>query len=153
MPRVTKNAPRPFKREGMHRLNCSALECPGYMYGTVANLETMLATFGRLPACACGESFECERLELAAALGLEHPAEEALRRVQDHKERAQLRRIGRNGELERRMAGTLNNMAAVALDELRRDERAAARARRLAALNRGTSTATARETAAADIPF
>lgn len=153
MPRTTKNAPRPFKREGMHRLNCSAIGCPGYMYGTVANLETMLSRFGRLPACACGEPFECERLELAAALNLEHPAEEALRRVQDDKERSQLRSIGRNGEMTRRLAGTLNDMSAVALEELRADERAAARARRVSALNRGTSTAAARSSAAASIPF
>jgi hypothetical protein len=117
-----------FKRGGLHKLACPT--CPGYGYATVANLETV-----GLPVCACGETFQPERLEVALLLGLDDaPVVMALRQRTDDKERSQLRSLRRNGEMVRRLAGTLNDMSAKALEEIRSEQREQARTRRLNAL-------------------
>lgn len=54
--------PAPFKRTGLHRLECEA--CPNYVYATVAALETH-----GLGRCPCGEPFWPAVLELAMHLG------------------------------------------------------------------------------------
>ena len=54
-------AEKKFSRKGLHRVECPA--CPGYAYGTVANLETV-----GLPLCACGERLQPTELELAFIL-------------------------------------------------------------------------------------
>lgn len=56
--------PSPFKRTGLHRLECDA--CPNYVYATVAALETH-----GLGHCGCGGTFRPARLELALLLGLD----------------------------------------------------------------------------------
>jgi hypothetical protein len=58
--------PRPFKRAGLHRLECP--DCPCYGYFTVAMLEAA----GELPACfavGCGARMMPTELELAVLLG------------------------------------------------------------------------------------
>jgi hypothetical protein len=64
--RVVPAKPRPFKRAGLHRLECP--DCPCYGYFTVAMLEAA----GELPACfavGCGARMMPTELELAALLG------------------------------------------------------------------------------------
>lgn len=67
----------------------------------------------------------------------------------DNKERSQLRSIGRQGESQRRLGGTLNDMSARALEEIQREQRAAARTRRLSGLRQYRAAADA----AAAMPF
>lgn len=55
-------ARKTFTRKGLHRLECPM--CPGYAYGTVANLELV-----GLPRCSCGETLQPAELELAMILG------------------------------------------------------------------------------------
>lgn len=50
-----------FSRKGLHKLECPM--CPGYAYGTVANLELV-----GLPRCSCGETLQPTSLELALIL-------------------------------------------------------------------------------------
>src|SRR3954453_13111883 len=71
---ANRTAPRPFKRGGLHRLECP--DCPCYGYFTVAMLEGA----GVLPACfvgGCGERMVPTELELAMLLGVDAPAVEA----------------------------------------------------------------------------
>lgn len=58
--------PQPFKRAGLHPLDCGAATCGGYVYATVAQLEAL-----GLPACPCGASYVPREVELAELLGLE----------------------------------------------------------------------------------
>src|SRR4051812_35150397 len=57
---------KPFKRSGLHRLECS---CGNYTYSTLAALER----FG-LPVCPCGARFVPDRLEVAMILDVDCPA-------------------------------------------------------------------------------
>src|SRR3954452_5056940 len=62
--------PRPFKRAGLHRLECP--DCPCYGYFTVAALEAA----GGLPACfvlGCGARMMPTELELAMLLEVDAP--------------------------------------------------------------------------------
>jgi hypothetical protein len=62
--------PRPFKRAGLHRLECP--DCPCYGYFTVAMLEAA----GGLPACfavGCGARMMPTELELAVLLDVDAP--------------------------------------------------------------------------------
>jgi hypothetical protein len=62
--------PRPFKRAGLHRLECP--DCPCYGYFTVAMLEAA----GELPACfavGCGARMMPTELELAVLLDVDAP--------------------------------------------------------------------------------
>lgn len=59
-------SPRPFSREGLHRLEC---ECGAYVYATVAAVESH-----GLPRCAKGHEFTPARRELALLLGVRCPA-------------------------------------------------------------------------------
>jgi hypothetical protein len=123
-----RDASAPFKRGGVHRLNC--VSCDGYLYATVAQLEAR-----GTPACWCGEQMEPTRIELAMILGIDDaPAVRELADRTEDKERAQLRSVGRGGEMLKRFAGTLNDMSAVALEEIRAEQRAQARERRLSGL-------------------
>lgn len=120
---------KPFKRTGLHRLNCPM--CPGYAYGTVANLESV-----GLPACACGETLQPERIELAIMLGLEDaPVVLAWQSMTADKVQSQTRSVGGwQKALQRQGAGTLNRMDVSALEEIRAEQAAAARKRRIAAI-------------------
>lgn len=124
-----------FKRSGLHRLECMA--CTGYTYSTVANLETV-----GLPSCACGERMLPERLELAVLLGVDDGTmRDEIEGLTLDKQRSQERSLGKRMSRaaieEARRAGTVNDMAAKALDEIRTAEREKARARRLAAFGLG----------------
>lgn len=70
---ITRTDARPFKRAGLHRLNCPT--CPAYVYATVAALER----HGR-PVCACGTVFVPSEVELADLLGVDCAAVEEYRR-------------------------------------------------------------------------
>ena len=65
---------KPFKRAGLHRLECP--DCPSYGYFTVAMLERA----GQLPTCfasGCGAAMVPTELELAMLLGVECEATDA----------------------------------------------------------------------------
>ena len=119
-----------FKRSGLHRLECAAVACDGYVYATVAQLETL-----GFPRCACGAAFLPHRLELALLLGVDDcPAV--------HEYRAELERVA-YGQMKQRGAGhNLRMLGRAAPDDPsvkageRCEQRRAARAReaRLAAL-------------------
>jgi hypothetical protein len=122
-----------FKRSGLHRLECT--ECDGYGYFTVAYLEKAAPV---MPGCACGAAMMPERLELAILLGVDDGTmRDEIERLALDKQRSQERSLGRRRLEIKRAEGTLNDMAAKALDELRLTEREHARARRLAALGLG----------------
>lgn len=112
-----------FKRSGLHRLECPA--CPGYAYGTVANLETV-----GLPRCACGETMQPERLELALMLGVDSPIVSEWRRRTDRKERAQMPAARRPCQT----SDALANMAERAALEIVAEQRHESRRRRIAAI-------------------
>lgn len=115
----TKTTPRPFKRSGLHKLEC---DCGGYVYATVAQLER----YG-LPSCGCGERLLPERLELAALLGLEDaPAVAEYRRELSSVLHGQASH-GRRGR-ELRPAET------IAAERVERRRSNAARERRISAL-------------------
>jgi hypothetical protein len=129
------DAPRPFTRQGLHRLECQ--DCPGYAYLTVACLESV-----GLPSCACGGRLMPERLELSILLGVDDGSrrEEIERLALDKRmsqERSLGRRMSRAAIEEARLRGTINDMDASALEQIRAHEREAARVRRLAALGLG----------------
>lgn len=136
MPRhAVKTTRKPFKRAGLHKLECPSPDCSGYAYSTVSQLETV----GR-PLCACGATFEPATFELAALLGLEdHPTIIDYRRRADRKARAQGPALKRPCQ----SASDLASMDERAALELIAEERADARARRVAALNRGLALADA----------
>jgi hypothetical protein len=107
-----------FKRTGLHRLNCPV--CAGYTYSTVANLETV-----GLPRCACGETFQPERLELAMMLGADDsPVMAAYERKVSSVAHGQAW-TGRSG---------LDDPSQRAYAEISREQRKASRERRLMAL-------------------
>jgi hypothetical protein len=135
-----RTAPATFKRSGLHRLNCTRNPCPGYVYATVAQLETL-----GLPSCACGGSFTPERLELAALLDMPGAAE-ALAASVDRKLRAQHR-----GYTPSKRTASYAELSARALAEIRADDAATARRRRVSALTQGTTPAPAIDTE--PIPF
>jgi hypothetical protein len=60
-------AQRPFKRTGLHKMECR--DCGNYAYSAVAALER----FG-LPMCHCGSELLPDELELAVLLGVDSPA-------------------------------------------------------------------------------
>jgi hypothetical protein len=67
---ANRTAPRPFKRGGLHRLECP--DCPCYGYFTVAMLEAA----GGPPACfvdGCGAAMTPTELELAMLLEVDAP--------------------------------------------------------------------------------
>ena len=63
--RAQPNA-RPFKRAGLHPLDCTNATCDGYVYATVAQLEAL-----GLPACPCGSPYAPREVELAELLEVE----------------------------------------------------------------------------------
>lgn len=119
--------PAPFTRKGLHRVVCD--ECQGFGYFTIAQLEQR-----GMPACWCGERMRPERYELAAALGMDHPAEQELERDGYNREMSQVRALGGYQKAAARMEGIGGsvpaNMHHRALDVLRESEREAARRRR-----------------------
>src|SRR5262245_41281408 len=112
--------PRVFKRAGLHRLEC--LDCDGYAYATVAELERV-----GLPACGCGVRYLPARAELAALLGVECPAFAEYRAECERVARGQAPHVARRG-------ATLSQPETVALERVELRRRASARARRLAAI-------------------
>lgn len=123
-----------FKRSGLHRLECQ--ECPGYVYATVAMLETH-----GLPSCPCGGRMVPSELELAALLGVDNGRQDEIERLaldkQLSQERSLGRRMSRAAIAEARAHGTINDMAAKAYAEYRAAEHEASRGRRLAAIGLG----------------
>jgi hypothetical protein len=120
----------PFKRTGLHRLECSS--CTGYTYSTVSQLETV-----GMPSCACGEAFTPDRLELAMLLGLEDApvALEYFAKVAsvEHGQAGP----GRSLKLESRRTAAgrqLSDPSTLAAAHVERNRAAAARKRRLGAL-------------------
>jgi hypothetical protein len=107
-----------FKRTGLHRLDCPM--CPGYAYGTVANLESV-----GLPVCACGERMQPARIELALMLEADDaPVMTAYRSKVSSVAHGQAW-TGRGG---------LEQPEQRAVDHIAREQRHAARQRRIAAL-------------------
>lgn len=113
-----------FKRKGLHRLEC--LDCPGYLYGTVASLESV-----GLPRCACGGRLVPERLELALLLGVsDAPIVHEWQRLTDRKERAQMPAARRPCQMSENLA----SMAERAAFEITAQQRLQSRQRRIAAI-------------------
>lgn len=127
MARKSKKDPAPFTRKGLHRLTCD--QCQGFIYVTISQLEQR-----GMPPCWCGERFRPDRYELAAALGMDHPAEDALRQDGENREAAQCWKMGGYQKHLERMSGIGGsvpaNMHERALEALRLEEREAARRRR-----------------------
>lgn len=78
-----------FKRTGLHRLECEAVQCDGYVYATVAALETH-----GLPRCGCGAAFLPGRVELALLLGVDCPIVDEYRDEIERVAYGQARRYG-----------------------------------------------------------
>lgn len=112
-----------FKRSGLHKLECPA--CGSYVYSTVAQLETVGS-----PACACGATYEPERLELAMMLGVDSPIVAEYQRRTDRKLRAQYPAAHRPCQ----MTDDLADMGARAAAEIVAEQRAEARKRRITAI-------------------
>lgn len=113
--------PKPFKRTGLHRLECEA--CPGYVYATVAALEAH-----GLPRCGCGARVMPARLELGLLLGLRDGI------VADYHERVAGFQRGQHASYTRKgHAGSRSGLDAVA-DEFDAEYRSRARERRLIGL-------------------
>lgn len=116
--------PRPFKRAGLHPLEC--LECANYAYSTVSALET----HGR-PLCPCNhepmtprEVELCELLEMDAA-----PAQLEYRAAVEsiwHGQAPHLAKLGKRA--------TLNDPHELAMSRIVTNRAADARKRRLRAL-------------------
>jgi hypothetical protein len=121
-----------FKRSGLHRLEC--VDCPGYVYATVAMLETH-----GLPSCPCGGRMVPSELELAALLSVDNGRQDEIERLALDKQMSQERSLGkrRAAIAEARAHGTINDMAAKAYAEYRAAEHEASRGRRLAAIGLG----------------
>lgn len=117
--RVTKNKPRkPFARTGLHRLDCD--RCSAYVYATVASLETH-----GFPLCACTGTFQPQRLELALMLGCDDSP-------------VMLAYVSKTSSVAHGQAWTgrtgLAQPEQRAFEQIDADQRAASRARRIAAL-------------------
>lgn len=126
--RVRKNVPRPFKRTGTHRINCTSTGCDAYLYATVATLEKH-----GFPVCACGSTYEAERLELALMLGVDHPAAVQLDDMTRRKLNAQRPHTAKPCVMSDDLAsyGELQDRA---LSEISAAQRQTSRERRLAAI-------------------
>lgn len=113
-----------WKRSGLHRLEC--VNCPGYVYATVAMLETH-----GLPSCPCGGRLVPERLELALLLGVQDaPIVADYRARTAAKERAQMPAAKRPCQASE----SLNDMGARAAAEIQLEQRLQSRQRRMAAI-------------------
>jgi hypothetical protein len=109
-----------FKRSGLHRLECES--CDGYGYFTVAQLEAK-----GMPACWCGERLVPQRVELALMLGVEDaPIMAAYRAKVSSVAHGQASHYAKGRELE--------SPEFRAVESISRDQRRAARARRIAAI-------------------
>lgn len=133
-----RKTPKPFTRKGLHRLECSGLKCDGFAYLTIARLERNLKEHGRLLVCACGEEMRAESIDLVFALGLDDDRLNAdMQRTLLHKESNQRRSLGGTNTVElKRSAGTLNDMFAKTIDDMRQEQRERAHARRRRGLSR-----------------
>lgn len=123
-----RTAQSPFKRAGLHRVECS---CGNYTYSTVAALER----YGLL-TCPCGDRFEPTELEVAFILGLDDATvvREYQRRTAGS-EMAQARGVGSwQRAAERVTAGTLQPMSVKTATDMRAERRARARSNRLSAI-------------------
>jgi hypothetical protein len=91
--------PRPFKRAGLHRLECP--DCPCYGYFTVAMLEAA----GELPACfavGCGAMMMPTELELAILLDVDAPVVgQAMRELEAPESKAAARLASRRRDVAR----------------------------------------------------
>jgi hypothetical protein len=119
--------PRPFKRAGLHRLECP--DCPCYGYFTVAMLERLPG----LPACLaahCPGTLVPAELELAMLLGAECAVVDEYRREVLSAQHGQ---AGASGCGRRDTSGwrTPELIAAMRVESRRRD---VARSNRLAAI-------------------
>lgn len=113
-----------FKRSGLHKLECR--DCDGYVYATVAMLETH-----GLPSCACTGRLVPERLELALMLGVEDaPIVAEYKARTERKLRAQMPAAKRPGQ----SSGNLADMGLRAATEIQLEQRLQSRQRRIAAI-------------------
>jgi hypothetical protein len=147
MPRKS-TSPRPFKRAGLHPLEC--LACSNYAYSTVAALET----HGR-PLCPCNhEPMTPREVELCELLNLEDaPAVDNYRRTIEsiwHGQEAHGSRIDRQ----------LRDPHTVAMTRIVANRAADARKRRMAALgfaemsdDGGNRVVVSASSPATDLPF
>jgi len=111
---------KPFKRQGLHRLECSS--CDGYAYSTVAQLESV-----GMPSCACGAPFVPDRLELAQLLGAtDAPC------VLEYEQACGSIAHGQASHVAR--GRRVRDVTDVALERVERNRAAAARKRRLGAI-------------------
>lgn len=111
--------PRTFKRSGLHKLECP--DCAGYVYATVAQLETH-----GMPACPCGAVYVPDELELAGLLGIDAPSVAEYQRECD--------RIA-HGQTSHGIRGReLRSVESIALERIAVRRRESARARRIAAI-------------------
>lgn len=102
--------------------------CPGYAYGTVANLETV-----GLPRCACGETLQPTELELAMLLGADDAPV-----MLEWNDRTERKLMGQKPALVRQSRGAsvkLDDMGERAMREIVSERRERAR-RRNAAVRR-----------------
>lgn len=114
---------RPFKRSGLHRLDCGATLCGGYVYATVAQLESL-----GIPACPCGTRYVPIEVELADLLGLDdcHAIDEYRREIES---------IWQGQESHaRRLDRTLRDPHTVAMTRIVKRRSEDARKRRVSAL-------------------
>lgn len=112
-----------FKRTGLHRLTCTA--CPTYGYFTVAMLEQ-----AGLPRCwrdGCGETLMPDRIEVALLLGVDDaPVMAAYRAKVGSVAHGQASHYAKGRELE--------SPEFRAIESISREQRKAARERRIAAI-------------------
>lgn len=123
--------PKPFSRKGLHRIVCD--QCDGFVYSTIGQLEVR-----GLPACGwCGDAMRPEKIDVAIALGVDHPGMEWLSTDGYNREMSQCRKMGGYQKHAARLQGIGGSvpadMHARALDEFRKTERRDARKRQLAA--------------------
>jgi hypothetical protein len=119
-----------FSRKGLHRLECSSPTCDGFAYNTIASMERALERHGRILVCACGEEMRPERIDVVLALGLDELVDRELRQRTQNSENSQHRSLGRNKLEMKRSAGTLNDMLAKTIDDMRHEQAEVARRRR-----------------------
>lgn len=112
-----------FKRSGLHRLTCEA--CPTYGYFTVATLED-----AGLPTCwreGCGATLQPERIELALLIGADDaPVMSAYR--------AKVGSVAHGQASHYAKGRALESPEFRAVESISREQRKAARARRIAAI-------------------
>lgn len=121
---------KPFKRAGLHRLECPDCQCYGYF--TVAMLERA----GELPVCfarGCSAIMLPAELELALLLDVDCPATAEYQAEMERVQSGQARRCG-YGHAQSVDPSRWRDAADVAAERVAKRRRETARARRIQAL-------------------